>query len=218
VNIVIVGAGGFGREMYQWLSDWLATVHPPHAHYRIKGFLSNQPDDLNGFDLPVQILGDDDHYEVESDDCFVLAIGAIETRKRLATRLKRAGARFLTFRHPTALISPTASLGEGVIVCPFAIVSVNVTIADFVLLNVYTSCAHDATVGKFCVLSPYATVNGFAVLEDEVFMGTHATVTAHRWIGSRASISANSVAMTDVRADTLVQGVPGRTWSILAND
>lgn len=215
-SVIIVGAGGFGREMYQWVGDWLATLHPPQAQYRIKGFLSNQPTDLDGFDLPVRILGDPDHYEVEPDDRFVLAIGAIDTRKRLATRLRRMGGRFLTFRHPAALVAPTASLGEGVIVCPFAIVSVNVTLEDFVLLNFYASCAHDSAVGKFCVLSPYATVNGFAVLEDEVFMGTHATVTAHRRIGERASISANSVAMNDVRGQTLVQGVPGRMWSIFS--
>jgi sugar O-acyltransferase (sialic acid O-acetyltransferase NeuD family) len=218
LDLIIVGAGGFGREMYQWLSDWRVTVRPKRPSYRIKGFLSNRADDLDGFDLPVGILGDPDDYAVEADDRFVLAIGTIKVRKRIATRLKSAGGHFLTFQHPTAVVASSATLGEGVIVCPFATISVNVRLDDFVLVNCYASCGHDATLGKHCVLSPYATVNGFGRLEDDVFMGTHATVTAHRCVGTRASISANSVALSNVRGDSLVQGVPGRTFSILADD
>lgn len=217
-ELVIVGAGGFGREMFQWLTDWMVTLRPPHTRYRIKGFLSNQPDDLRGFDLPVPILDDPDEYVPAPGDRLVLAIGAVKARKRIAEGLLHRGARFLTCRHPTALVASSAVLGDGVIVCPFATVSANVTLDDFVLLNFYASCGHDATVGRFSVLSPYATVNGFGVLEDEVFMGTHATVAARRRVGARASISANSAALNDVPADTLVQGVPGRAWSILADD
>lgn len=217
-DLVIVGAGGLGREVYQWLRDWTASRPAGDSLYRIKGFLSNRPCDLQGFDLSPSILASPEAYTVEAQDRFVLAIGSVSTRRRIADDLKSRGARFITFCHPTAVVSQTASLGEGVIVCPFATVSVNAILEDFVMLNFYASCGHDARLGKFCVLSPYATVNGFTVLEDEVFMGTHSTVTARRRVGYRATIGANSVALTDVPADTLLLGVPGKKLNIRADD
>ena len=214
-NLIIVGAGGFGREVYSWLRDWIhrSPVAGDQA-FHIKGFLSNNPNDLHGFEVAADILGDPEYYAVEEDDRFVLAIGTVEDKKRIVLSLKARRARFFTLVHPTAVVADTASIGEGVVVCPFATVSVNVTVDDFAMLNFYASCGHDAKVGKYCVLSPYATMNGFAILEDEVFMGTHATVVAHKRVGCRSKISANSLAANDVPPCTLVQGVPGKNWTI----
>ena len=217
INLIIVGAGGFGREVYSWLKD--SINHGAGAVgecFQIKGFLTNNPNDLNGFKLPIGILGDPDVYIPEQDDQFVLAIGTIADKRRIAIGLRDRGARFFTLIHHTAVVADSAVLGDGVIICPFAVVSANVILGDFTMLNFYASCGHDAHIGNFCVLSPYATVNGFGILEEEVFLGTHATVTAQRRVGFRAKISANSVVMQDTPAYNLVVGVPGKNWAILA--
>nr|MDQ3623052.1 acetyltransferase [Verrucomicrobiota bacterium] len=204
-------------EVHHWLSDWIEkSPVAGNRTCRIKGFLSNNASDLRGFDIAAGILDDPDYYKVEEDDRFVLAIGTIEVKKRIATSLKERGARFFTLVHPTAVVAGTAHLGEGVVICPFATVSANVTVDDFAMLNFYASCGHDAKVGKYCILSPYATINGFGILEDEVFMGTHATVIAHKRVGFRSKISANSLAASDVLPYTLVQGVPGKAWTIFS--
>ena len=46
LNIIIIGAGGFGREVYQWAKDSF-----DNKEYKIKGFISNKPDDLKGFNI-----------------------------------------------------------------------------------------------------------------------------------------------------------------------
>ncbi len=209
LDIVIVGAGGFGREVHQWADDFF-----PSGQYRIKGFLSSNASDLDSTDTEGPVLGDEDSYDVQENDRFVLAIGDIDARKRMLGKLKNKGARFVTLRHGTAVVADTARIGEGVIIYPFATVSNNVVLGDFAVLNLYASCGHDCKVGNCCVLSPYATLNGFAVLEDEVFLGTHATVAAYRRVGRGSKISANSVAMYDVPAHTLVYGVPGKHKTI----
>lgn len=204
-NIVIVGAGGFGREVYRWAKDSF-----PCTQYRIKGFLSNRPEDLDGFEHDERILGDDLGYAVQEDDRFLFAIADVEVKKRIVVRMKVRSARFLTLIHPTAVVASSARIGEGVIICPFALVSDHAVLGDFVLMNFYSSCGHDAKVGKYSIFSPYATANGFVNIEDGVFLATHATVTAHRRVGRGAKISANSVAMQDVPAGALVYGVPGK--------
>lgn len=213
LDVVIVGAGGFGREVYQWAKDSL-----PGAQYRVKGFLSSRPEDLDGFGFNEKILGDDVTYPLQENDRFVFAIGSIEAKKRSVERMKKRGVKCVTLIHPSAVVASSARLGEGVILCPFVLVSDHVVLGDFVIMNFYSSCGHDTKVGKYGTFSPYATANGFVTMDEEVFLGTHATVTGYRRVGVGAKISANSVAMEDVPAGGFVFGVPGKVKTIFAPD
>jgi sugar O-acyltransferase (sialic acid O-acetyltransferase NeuD family) len=204
LELIIVGAGGFGREVYHWARQAFSP-----RDYRLKGFLSRDRRELEPFQIPVPVLGDPDEYQPEPNDRFLFAIGLIDIKRQVIETLVGKGARFVSLVHPTALVADTARIGQGVIICPFATVSDQVELGDYVMLNFYASCGHDARVGAYSILSPYATLNGFSVLAEEVFLGTHATVTASRRVGARSKVSANSLVMHDVAPRTLVYGVPG---------
>jgi sugar O-acyltransferase (sialic acid O-acetyltransferase NeuD family) len=204
-GIIIIGAGGFGREVYLWAKDSFSK-----DQYRIKGFLDDNPRILDNYDTDVGIIGNLNSYEIKNQDRFLFAIGDIDVKKRLIIKMKKRGAKFLTLVHPTAIMANTTKIGEGVIICPFCLVSDNVLLEDFVMMNVYSSCGHDAKVGSYSILSPYATLNGFVILEDEVFLGTHTTVIPYKRVGCKSKISANSVVMRDVATNKIVFGVPGK--------
>src|SRR5438046_506016 len=68
IDIIIVGAGGFGREVYQW-----ASVSFSPDQYRIKGFLSQNCHDLDGYNVRLPILGNDQTYYVKPNDRFLYA-------------------------------------------------------------------------------------------------------------------------------------------------
>ena len=208
-RIIIVGAGGFGREVLWWLQEEFFGTD-------IGGFLSDDPDILSGKDISVPILGTVDSYEVQEGDLFVIAIGNIAAKKAVSERLIAKGAKFTTFIHNTALVSKTAKIGEGCIIGPYSIVSDHAVISDFVMFSFYASCGHDAVIGKYSILSPYATVNGFVVLGDEVFMGTHSSVAAKRTVGNNSMISSGSAAMYDVPDHCFVVGVPGKSQVIFS--
>ncbi len=204
-NIIIVGAGGCAREIYYWANDTFSK-----ENYKIKGFLSYNQKDLEGYNVKVDIIGNDDNYKIEKNDRFIIAIGDIDIKKRAVNRLKKRGAKFISLIHPTALIIPTAKIGEGVVICPHCLISDNAQLGDFVFVNTYSSCGHDVQVGKYCILSPYVALNGFVKLENEVFVGTHATVIPYKKVGFQAKISANSVVMRNVPSKCIVFGVPGK--------
>ncbi len=204
-DIIIIGAGGFGREVYLWAKDSF-----PKDQYTIKGFLDDNPRILDNYNIDINIIGNLDNYKIKNQDRFLFAVGDIDIKKSLIVRLKRRGAKFLTLIHPGAIVANTAKIGEGAIICPFCLVSDNVLLEDFVMMNVYSSCGHDVKVGSYSILSPYATLNGFVILEDEVFLGTHATVIPYKKVGCKSKISANSVVMRDVPANKMVFGVPGK--------
>jgi hypothetical protein len=111
LDVIIVGAGGIGREVYRWAKD----SYSPNQ-YHIKGFLSDHADALDGYGHDEQILGDDLSYAVQENDRFLFAIGDIETKKRIVARMKARSAQFLTLIHPTALVASSARIGEGVII------------------------------------------------------------------------------------------------------
>jgi len=200
-----VGAGGFGREVLLWARD----AWPDHAA-KIAGFLSAHADRLDGHAHSLPIIGDPATFQPASGDAFVLAIGIPETRRKVAESLESRGATFLTLIHPTAIVAPTASIGSGSILCPYSILSDASRIGRFTLLNYHASLGHDATAGDFAVLSPYAALGGHARIEEDVFLGMHASVGPGKVLGPRTKVSANSCALADAPADSIVFGVPGR--------
>ncbi len=207
-RILIVGGGGFGREVYCWMRDaW------PAARDRFTGFLDADPS-RGGAEGGV--IGDPDTYQPLPGDGLLLGVGIPVVRRRLAEVLLARGGRFLTLVHPTAVVVPSAVVGEGTIVCPHGIVSDAATLGRGVLVNYHASVAHDASVGDYGVLSPYATLGGFARVGADVFLGLHASVGPGRRVGDRSKVSANSSALADVPTDTLVYGVPGRHGPLLS--
>jgi sugar O-acyltransferase (sialic acid O-acetyltransferase NeuD family) len=204
-RILIVGAGGFGREVLQWARDaW------PSSQERIAGFLSADPRPLDDQGCDLGILGTTEAYRPQPGDGVLLAIGIPDVRRRVAESLLARGSEFLTLVHPTALVARTATIDTGAVVCPYAIVSDCCRIGRFVILNYHASLGHDAAAGDFSVLSPYATLGGGARIAEDVFLGLHASVGPGHTIGRRSRISANSCALFSAPADSIIFGVPGR--------
>ena len=210
-DVIIIGAGGFGREVYNWIKE----ISPSNS-YKIKGFLDDNPHQFDGYTLDAGIISNIDDYKICKNDRFIMAIGNIDDKKKVVGALRDKGAEFISMIHPTAVIAQNVEIGQGVVICPFVTISDSATIGDFVMMHIYSSCGHDSEIGGYSILSPYSTVNGFSRLEDEVFMGTHSTVTASRKVGFRAKISANSVAMGDVPKYGFVYGVPGKVRVIFS--
>lgn len=203
LDLIIIGAGGFGRELHTMLWDGISR-----DEYQFKGFLANESNDRVETHGPV--IGSPEDYQPQKNDRFLLAIGAMEVRARLTQLLTDRGGQFASFVHHTAYIADNATVGVDAVIYPFAVVSNAASVADHVHLNYYASVGHDATVGRYCLLAPYATLNGFTALEDQVYMSTHATVVVEKRVGARSKISANTSVQHDVPADSFVFGVPGK--------
>ncbi|MBU6275050.1 MAG: acetyltransferase [Planctomycetes bacterium] len=210
-RLIIVGAGGFGREMWQWLCSGVAGTASPVA-----GFIDRDPHCVLGHDAP-PLLGDPAHYRPQAGDGLVLAIGIPGVRRRVAADLESRGGRFVTFVHPSALVARSARLGTGTIVCPLAVVSDRVVTGRGTLVNYHASLGHDSATGDYCVLSPNAALGGHSLLGNDVFLGLSASVGPGRRVGDRSKVAANSAALADVPADRLVVGVPGRLTPLVAD-
>lgn len=204
-RMLIVGAGGFGREVLQWARD----AWPDHDDL-IGGFLSDDPRRLDGFSTGFRIVDSVASYAHRAGDYLLLGVGVAYVRRVVAERLASRGAAFLTLVHPRAVVAESARITQGSIVCPHAIVSDSATLGTCVLVNYHASLGHDSTAGDYAVLSPYATLGGGASVGEDAFLGLHASVGPGRSVGARSKVSANSCVLSDTPSDSIIYGVPGR--------
>ena len=203
-NLIIVGAGGFGREV----SAWAMRIETGQAEWRVQGFLDSNPHALENYRYSLPIIGDPLTYQPTKHDIFVCAIGEPKIKLEICRRLEDAGALFTTLIHPSAVVGRTVTLGRGCIVCPGAVVTADVHLGNHVTVNACASIGHDAVVGDGCTLSGHADVTGFAKLGRGVFLGTHAAILPKAKVGDFATVGAGSVVLRSVKPGATVMGVP----------
>jgi sugar O-acyltransferase (sialic acid O-acetyltransferase NeuD family) len=205
-RILIVGAGGFGREVYFWMLQ-----HPDCGRvWEIGGFLDDNPHALDGFDFPAGIVGSVKEYSPAADDLLVCGIGRAKPRRPVCEMLKAKGARFMTFVHPSAIIGGKVELGEGVFICPGVVISCCIKIGEFVMLNLGTTVGHDATIGAYSTLSAHCDVTGYCSVGETVFMGSRASLIPGSKVGDNTIIGAGAVVIRPVKPGTTVIGNPAR--------
>lgn len=206
-RLLIVGAGGFGREVM----DWALHVPAGKRDWELGGFLDSRADVLAGLDLPFPILGDPDTFAFVESDRVICAIGEPRIRLDYCRRLLAKGAQFISLVHPSAVIGSSCRWGIGCVFCPGSILTNHVTLGNFVLLNACATVGHDATIGDGCTLSAHADVTGGAVLGEGVLLGTHAAVLPKARVGDYTLVGAGSVVLKKTLPHTTVMGVPAKT-------
>lgn len=190
-NIIIVGAGGFGREVYAYIRDDFIKGYL--ADYRFKGFVDDSYDNFKSARLDAAYLGIVDDFQFEENDQVIVPIGNVSVRNRIIAKLKARGVSIFSYIHHSAFVAYDAVIGEGVLICPNCMVHSRCTIGDNVVLNVFCSIGHDSHLGKNAILSPYCTLNGGVYTGDNLFMGTRSTLLLGSSVGHNCMIAAHSV-------------------------
>jgi sugar O-acyltransferase (sialic acid O-acetyltransferase NeuD family) len=205
-RLIIVGAGGFGREVLRWALDMAEY----DRDWQIAGFLDDNLHALDDYGVDVSILGTVQDYQPGPDDLFAIAVGDPQTRIDLASTITKRGGCLATLIHPTAVIGDRVQIGLGSIICPYVVMTCDVTVGSLVIVNVHSTLGHDCKVGAASTLSCFCDVTGFVELGEGVFMGSHATVIPSVKVGHFARIGAGTTVIRNVRAGTTVFGVPGK--------
>lgn len=209
-NLVIVGAGGCGREVLQWAKD----INEVENKWNIKGFIDDDLDALNGKKSTTVVLSKIDEYMIESEDEFICCIGNSAVRKKVMDRLRVKGAKFTILIHPSAVVAENSIIGEGTIIYPYAIISDNTIIGEGCIVNMYSSIAHDSELGEYCTISAHCDITGMCKLGERVFMGTTSNVVPGSRIGDDVYICAGSTVMSKVRNGMKVLGNPAKIVKI----
>lgn len=217
-RIVVVGAGGFGRETLDVIEALIAVGEPLH----VLGVIDDGPrqDDLERLGARgIAYLGTDQEWlrTAAGDERFVVAIGSPRSRSAVAQRFAVAGLRAKTLIHPNAVIGSQPSIGDGVVITSGVQVSTNVSIGDHVHLNPACIIGHDATLDDFVSVNPGAIVSGNVVVENGTLLGAGSVVLQGLTVGAGATVGAAACVTKDVGSESVVVGVPARVLGIGAS-
>jgi len=205
-NLLILGAGGFGRDIYFLAKEALGY----NTEYSIKGFLDDNLESLNGYEGMPPIIGTISDYEPQKDDLFVCALGDVATKKRCVETVLRKGGKFTTLIHPTASIAPDSKIGNGCVIMHRATIGSDAVIGDFALVLVASIVAHDCRVGNFSRLDCFTVMVGGTIIKEEVTVHTSAVINHHVIVGKKAQVGACSLVIRNVKDGITVFGIPAR--------
>lgn len=135
----------------------------------------------------------------------IVSIGDNEARRSVVERLD---VEYATAIHPSAVVSPSASVGDGSVVMPGAIVQAYAKIGRHCIINTGASVDHECELGDFVHISPRATLCGDIRVGDMTWIGAGAVVLSGVKIGRHCIIGAGAVVLRDIPDNSVAYGNP----------
>ena len=90
--------------------------------------------------------------------------------EQLVTRITPPPIQFAPGIHPSAVIAPTAKIGNGVAIQPHVVIEDGVAIGDRTLVGAGSYIGHESIIGNDCRLYPRVTVRERTVLGERVIL------------------------------------------------
>ena len=206
-DIVIVGAGGFGREVLALIND-INRVAP---QWNVVGFADDRPQ-LRGSTVSGRpVLGPiTELAQRRLSPRFVLGIGSPADKARVAEPLLAAGLEAPALVHPSVVASSSVSFSEGCVICAGTILTCDIHVGRFVTINLACTIGHDSLLGDFVTIAPGVHVSGNVVVEEGCEVGTGVATVQGRRLGAWSMVGAGAVVSSDIPPNCTAVGIPAR--------
>ena len=204
-QIVIIGAGGFGREV-AWLIEEINKESPT---WDLKGFIDEDPllegKVLNGY----KVIGGIE--SIKKENLYAcIAIGSPQVKKEIVKKLQGTNIKYANLIHPNVVKSSYITYGQGCIICAGNILTVNIEIGDHVIINLDCTIGHDVRIGSYSTILPSTNISGYDIIGESVTIGTGTKIIQGLSIGENAIIGAGSTVIRDIDSSCTVVGSPAR--------
>lgn len=203
-RVFLYGASGHGKVFAETL---LACGK------KVEGFIDDRAEMRDRQVLGLQVVGNREWLLKQPGRDLIsvaLAIGTNSTRQQVGAWLKVNGFALECAIHPTAVVSPTARIGAGVLIMPGAIVNAEAVVDEGAIINSGAVVEHDVVVGAYAHLSPNAATGGGVKIGALAHLGLGAVVLPLVTVGEAATVGAGAVVLSHVPAGATVVGVPAR--------
>ena len=204
-KLIIVGAGGLGRIVY----DILLNALRADTVYRIHGFLDTRADLVLPAEINTPLLGSPLDYVVGEDEVFVAAVGLPEWRKRLTDPLLAQGAEFISHT-AGSIVGARSRIAPGTFITPGAVISVDCDLGAFAYLDTHVILGHDVVIGEHCMIGAMTFLAGGVRVGNNVSIHPRSTIAKGLTIGDGATVGIGSVVVNNVPPGVTVFGNPAR--------
>lgn len=205
MKTIIIGAGGFGREIL----DTIYQINNLKHTYNVIGFIDNRIKKGTIINNLI-VLGNDDVLHDFLDVNLIIGLGDPHIREKIYNRYKDQ-FNFLTIIHPTAIVSKFAKIDDSVIIQAFCIVAANAHIKKGVAINARSGIGHDSIIGNFTSIQSFCDITGANTIGKLCFFGTGVKVIPELAIGDECYVCAGSVIFKSMNSKSKILGNPAKT-------
>lgn len=206
-DIVVIGAGGFGREVGQLIKD----INQEKKEWNFLGYIDENIEKHGMILNDDIILGDFGWFEKNRDKKvgIVCGVGNTVSKSRLINKLTGKND-FPNLIHPSVLRNKHIDFGAGNIICAKSILSINIKIGNHVAINPGCSIGHDTVINDYTTLMWDVTLSGNVLVNEGCEIGSKTVVIQQKTIGKWCIIGAGAVVVRDLPENCTAVGVPAK--------
>lgn len=141
---------------------------------------------------------------------FFISFGTMKYRKPVFEFLVTNGWEAVNVIHPSAIISPRAKIGNGVLIEAGCMVTPQPVVGDNVVLNCGSQVNHDNVVEDHVYIASGVVLSGTVRIGENALLDDGVVVAVGRKVGANSIVGAGSVVTRDVPNKVIAYGVPCR--------
>lgn len=205
-DIVIYGAGGYGRE----IACLLKRINSVNPTWNLVGFIDDglASGEKNEYGV---VLGGKEYLNASAKPLSVaMAIGKPQTVKTIIESITNPLIDYPNIIAPDVIFmdKDNVTLGRGNIFCTGCLVSCNTHIGDFNTFNDFVSIGHDTTIGNYNAFMTATRVSGIVSIGDCNFFGVNSCMVQGVKVGNNTTVAAGSALLRRTRDGFTYIGVP----------
>ncbi len=203
-DIIIIGAGGFGREVEMLIHQ----INLLENQWNLMGFVDDNYPPGTKIGRSV-VVGPILELAKFTNSHYVIAV-ADARKKKSILELVPASFSAAVLKHPSVISGERVRFGNGAIVCAGSILTEDIVIGNHVILNLSCTVGHDTAIGDLCSIMPGASISGEVIIREGVFVGTGSKVINQVEIGENSIIGAGAIVSESIPANCTAVGIPAK--------
>jgi sugar O-acyltransferase (sialic acid O-acetyltransferase NeuD family) len=141
---------------------------------------------------------------------YFACVGHNGIREKIHTQLSQFLGNPINAIHPSAVISGSVKMGDGVMIAANATINPMAEIGRGVICNTGSSIDHECIIDDFCHIAPNAVLCGNVTIGRSTFIGANSVIKQGISIGNNVTIGAGTVVVKDIPDGATVVGNPAK--------
>lgn len=201
VKAIIIGAGGYAKEIYFLLNN---------SAYDVIGFIDDSLSLLGKKVLGKPVLGNRQYLEnIKEETAVFIGVASPIVRKNFyEDSQKNKYIIYPNIVSPYALVGKNIDMGIGNVIMPYTTFTADISLGDFNMVNLHSTIGHDTKIGNYNTIFPSVNISGNCVIGDMNEFGIGTKIIPNLSIGTNVITGAGSVVIDDLKDFTKNVGVP----------